>query len=253
MIWRIEVRNNGLADLQDFVFSDSIVPGNFEIHHVCANEADATAAASGASPADCIDVGSTTEVLDLDVAADFGGGANPYIVAPARGSGFYYLVGEITDSCTNRNNSVFDVEWGCQIEPPAGGITATSTGITAGDSALLSTRSVESGVDVDVALTGTNTSQPMGAKGTVTITITNNSGGTIKGAVDGLRLRNLLPAQYVIDTTFAPTDRRGAGLRQRLPGHDRHPRVDQSGARYLPARPPTTRRCRCPTRICSSC
>jgi uncharacterized repeat protein (TIGR01451 family) len=76
-------------------------------------------------------------------------------------------------------------------------------GITPGDSAELSTRSVESGVDINVALTGTNTAQPMGSKGTVTITITNNSGGTIKHD-NGIRLLEHLPAEYVIDTTFAP-------------------------------------------------
>ena len=60
-------------------------------------------------------------------------------------------------------------------------------------------------LDVNVALTGTNTSQPMGSKGTVTITISNNTGGTIKGGVTGLRLRDILPAEYVIDPTFDPT------------------------------------------------
>jgi uncharacterized repeat protein (TIGR01451 family) len=205
VIWRIQVRNNGLADLQDFKFSDSIVPGNFEIDYVCASEGEATAAATGSSPPGCYDAAGTTDIVGMDVAAVFGGGATPYIVAPAGGSGFYYLVGRVTNSCTNRLNTVFDVEWGCQVEPPAGGISATSTGISAGDSALLSTQSVESGLDVDVALTGTNTAQPMGAKGTVTITITNNTGGTVKDGGSGIRLRDLLPEEYVIDTTFAPT------------------------------------------------
>ncbi|MHC4991530.1 MAG: hypothetical protein ACYTGC_11170, partial [Planctomycetota bacterium] len=204
VIWRIEVRNNGLADLQDFVFSDSMVPGNFQIHHVCATEGDAELAAGGASPGDCMVVAGPADLLGIDVAAEFGNGANPYIVAPARDSGFYYLVGKVTDSCTNRDNSVFDVEWGCQIQSPVGGIRETSTGVTASDSARLSTRSVESGVGVNVALTGTNTGQPMGSKGTVTITINNNSGGTIKGAADGLRLHSVLPEQYVVDPTFAP-------------------------------------------------
>jgi len=200
VIWRIEVRNTGQAPLQDLVFSDSIVPGNFEIHHVCDVESDAEAAAAGASPAGCLDVGATTDVIGLDVAAVFGGGADPYIVAPAGGSGFYYLVGEITDSCTNRTNTVFDVEWGCQSEPPAGGISATSDGTTAGDSALLSTQSVESGVDIDVDLRGENLGQPMGGKGTVRIRIRNRSGGTIKHQ-DAIRLRDLLPPEYVVDTS----------------------------------------------------
>src|SRR5690606_38932261 len=121
------------------------------------------------------------------------------------GNRFYYLVGRVTDSCTNRTNSVFEVEWGCQVQPPPGGIAATSTGITAQDDALMSTFSNTDVLDVDVFLTGTNTSQPMGSKGTVRIRVRNNTGGTITGGVDGLILRNTLPAEYVVDPTFAPT------------------------------------------------
>jgi len=205
VIWRVEVRNTGLAPLQDFKFSDSVAPNNFEIDYVCDTEARATAAANGSPPASCLPVGGTTNIADLDVAAVFGGGANPYIVAPAGGSGFYYLVGRVTDSCVNGTNTVFDVEWGCQSEPPVGGISATSNGIVAGDSAALSTRSLENGLAVNVSLTGVNTSQPMGARGTVTIRIRNNTGGTIKDGDTGIRLRDLLPPQYVIDPTFAPT------------------------------------------------
>ena len=67
---------------------------------------------------------------------------------------------------TNRTSTVYDTEWGCQSQPPAGGIDRTSNGVSFGDNALLSTRSEESGLDIDVDLTGTNTAQPMGAKGT---------------------------------------------------------------------------------------
>jgi uncharacterized repeat protein (TIGR01451 family) len=205
VIWRIRIRNTGQADLQDFKFSDSIVPGNFEFHHVCDSEADASAAANGGSPPGCVGLPNTTDVLDFDVAAAFGGASNPYVVAPPGGTRFYYLIGRVTDSCTNRDNTVYDVEWGCQSEPPAGGISTTSTGLTPGDTETLRTRSIPSGVDVDVALTGVNPSQPMGARGTVTITITNNSGGTIHGGADGVDLHNLLPAEYVVDTTAPPT------------------------------------------------
>jgi uncharacterized repeat protein (TIGR01451 family) len=203
-IWRIEVRNNGDADLQDLLFSDAMQPGNFEIDHICDSEADASSAASGGGTGDCVSVGGVTDLNDISVEQLFDTGPGPYIVAPAGGSGFYYLVGRITDSCTNRTNTVYDVEWGCEVEPPPGGITATSTGQTAGDDALLSTRSVAAGLDVDVFLTGTNTSQPMGTKGRVRIRIRNQTGGTIKGGVSGLRLRNLLPPEYVVDPTFDP-------------------------------------------------
>ena len=204
VIWRIEIRNNGLADLQDFKFSDAIQPDNFEIDYVCDTEADADSAAAGNGVGGCQAVGGVTELLDLSVENLFGGGPAPYIAAPAGDSGFYYLVGRITDSCTNRVNSVFDVEWGCEIEAPPGGIDATSTGLITQDDALLSTLSDPDALSVNVALTGTNTSQPMGSKGTVTITISNNTGGTITGGDNGLRLVDTLPAEYVVDPTFDP-------------------------------------------------
>lgn len=204
VIWRIEVRNNGEADLQDFVFDDTMQPGNFLIDYVCDNETDAVNASDGNGIGDCDDVGGVTQLTNV-TAANLFGGASPYIAAPAGGSGFYYLVGRVTDSCTNRTNTVNGVEWGCEVETPPGGITATSTGQIAQDSALLSTLSDWNSLDVDVDLTGTNTSQPMGSKGTVTITITNNTGGTIKGGTNGFRLRDILPAEYVIDPTFDPS------------------------------------------------
>jgi hypothetical protein len=110
----------------------------------------------------------------------------------------------ITDSCVNRNNTVENVEWGCEVQAPPGGITATSSGqVPAPDVALLSTRAVDNQPQVDVFLEGTNRSQPMGTKGTVSIRIRNRTGGT-KGGVDGLKIRNVLPPEYVVDPTFDP-------------------------------------------------
>ncbi len=206
VIWRIRVRNNGDAPLQDVFFDDSIVPGNFLFDWVCDGEGDAEAAAGGASPAGCVNLGGTTTINDFDVAQEFGGGANPYIVAPPGGSGLYYFVGRVTDSCRDRTNTVDGGEWGCQADAPAGGITLTAGGSDAGgDDDPLFTNSLESGVDFNVAYTGINTGQPMGATGLVTITINNNSNGTITGEAGGLRLNHVLPAEYVIDPTFTPT------------------------------------------------
>ena len=204
VIWRIEVVNNGEADLQDFRFDDVMDPGNYVIDYICDSEADANSAATNNGTGDCQATGGVTTLNDVSVAALFGGGANPYIVAPAGGNGFYYLVGRVTDSCSNHTNTVSDVQWGCQVEAPPGGISQTSGLLTAGDDALLSTLSLANTLDVAVALTGTNTSQPMGGKGTVTITISNNTGGTIIGGAGGFRLRNVLPAEYVVDPTFDP-------------------------------------------------
>jgi len=204
VIWRIEVRNNGDADLQDLELSDLFDPGNFDFDYICDNEADATSAASGGGVGGCRPATDATSLPDISVQQLFGGGANPYIVAPANDSGFYYLVGTVTDSCSNQVNRVVDVEWGCQVEAPPGGIAATSFGLTAQDDALLSTLAVANNLDVDVFLEGTNRSQPMGTKGTVSIRIRNRTGGTIKGGIDGLELRNVLPPEYVVDPTFTP-------------------------------------------------
>ena len=138
LIWRIRVRNNGDAPLQDFVFDDAITGTNFEILHVCDNESDAEIAAAGGPLNGCDLIGPTTSIAGVDVASRFGPGtpANPYIAAPANGSAFYYFTGRITESCTDEINTVDNVEWGCQSQPPVGGISQTSPSAgsnTAGD------------------------------------------------------------------------------------------------------------------------
>ena len=187
------------------VFDSFIQPGNFEIDYICETEGEANSVATGGGAGNCQAVGGVTQLTDISVAGLFGGGPTPYIAAPAGGSGFYFLVGRITDSCVDRINSVFDVEWGCEVQAPPGGIASTSSGLTAQDDALLSTQSVFNSLDVDVELTGTNTSQPMGSRGTVTIRISNITGGTITGGAGGIRLRDILPVEYVVDSTFTPT------------------------------------------------
>ena len=83
LIWRIRVRNNGDAPLQDFVFDDAITGTNFEILHVCDNESDAEIAAAGGPLNGCDLIGPTTSIAGVDVASRFGPGtpANPYIAA----------------------------------------------------------------------------------------------------------------------------------------------------------------------------
>ena len=55
-------------------------------------------------------------------------------------------------------------------------------------------------------MTGSNTGQPLGSKGLVTVVINNQTGGTI----DNVQLQNIVPNGYVLDETFgsqtAPTD-----------------------------------------------
>ncbi|MEO1204103.1 MAG: hypothetical protein AAFX10_15475, partial [Pseudomonadota bacterium] len=205
VIWRIELINSGDAPLQDLRFDDIMTPGNFVIDYICDSEVDANNAATNNGTGSCVSVGPTTTLNNVNAAALFGSGPGPYIAAPAGGSGFYYLVGRVTDSCSNETNTVTDVQWGCEVQSPVGGIFETSNNLGVADStATLSTLADGNVLDVDVALTGTNLGQPMGTKGTVTITITNNTGGTIIGGAGGFRLRDVLPVEYVVDPTFDP-------------------------------------------------
>jgi uncharacterized repeat protein (TIGR01451 family) len=207
IVWRVRIRNQGNANLQDLVFDDAITGTNFEINYICDSEVDAQNVATNGTVGGCALIGPAASIANIDVASLFGPGTaeSPYIASFVNGSRFYYFTGRITQSCSDETNTVNGVEWGCQSQPPAGGLSATSTGATAQASALLRTNSVEANVDINVALTGVVLSQDTGATGTVTITLTNNSGGTITGEAAGLRIRNQLPPQYVVDPTFTPT------------------------------------------------
>jgi len=214
IIWRIRVRNTGLAHLQDLRFDDLMESGNLVINYACPTEgaASAIAANNGVGPGGggCIPAANTINNFDVDNPFGNPGTDSPDLVDVRRSEYAYiYLVGKIpatpNGSCSgNRSNRVSDVQWGCEADPPAGGITATSTGTTPGSAtATLSTLSVNSvnNLDIRTEIVGTNTSQPAGGKGTVRITIRNTTGGTIKS----IRLRNVLPSEYVVDPTFTPT------------------------------------------------
>ncbi len=205
LIWRVRIRNNGEADLQDFVFDEEISGTNFNINYICDLEADAVSVADGGAAGGCQLIGPTQSIANIDVATRFGVGPGPYIAAPAGGVGDYFFTGRLTESCTDETNTVSGVEWGCESQSPIGGLSATSGGATAGDTATLGTQSVAADLDIDVALTGLSLGQAMGGTGTVTITLTNNSGGTVRGEAAGMRIRNLLPTEYVVDPTFTPT------------------------------------------------
>ena len=209
VIWRIEVSNSGLAAMQDLKFNDLMTNGNFNISYACPSEAAATSVANndGVNPGGTGCVAATNTINNFLVDDPFGNPGNDepgaHIDAPANGSGYVYLVGKITTSCNaNTTNTVSGVEWGCEVDAPDGGITQTSTGASAGTATTtLSSRAVTSGLTISQSVTGTNTSQPVGSKGRVRITITNNTGGTVKN----IKLRDVLPAEYVVDPTFTPT------------------------------------------------
>jgi len=218
VIWRIQVQNTGLAGLQDLRIDDVMGSGNFVINYVCPTEAaaDAVTNNNGVAPGGsaCIAVAPGNSIPDFAVDDPFGNPVNDepgaYVDAPAGNSGFVWFVGKITDSCVGpRTNTVSDVQWGCEVDAPDGGISvpASSGGSVPGysttASAVLSTVVAPAGTGLTVtqAVTGTNTGQPVGSKGTVTLTIRNQTGGSVKN----IKLRDVLPAEYVVDPTFTPT------------------------------------------------
>ena len=209
VIWRIQIRNNGLAGLQDLKFDDLMQNGNFQINYACPTEAEATAItnANGAGPVgNCI--AASNAISDFIVDSPFGNAALSFdgyeVDVTAGGTAFIYLVGKINTSCVaNRNNTVSNIQWGCESDGPAdGGISFTSSGASAGtDSATLSALVNNNGLQVSRFLTGLNTGQPVGSRGRMRIRLRNNTGGSIKN----IHLRDVLPAEYVVDPTFTPT------------------------------------------------
>lgn len=235
VIWRIRVTNSGLADLEDLKFDDLMQNGNFQINFACptAGEANSIAAADGVGPVgNCIN--SSNSISNFAVDDPFGNPSNDepgaYVDVPANG-GFtdIFLVGKITNSCTaNRTNTVSNVEWGCEVDTPDGGIAQTSTNATVGTSTTtLSSLVNNNNLQITRALTGLNTSQPVGSRGLMTLTIRNLSGGSVKNLV----LTNTLPVEYVVDSTFTPT------LTMNYAYGNYNGRVDTLGVSATPADP----------------
>ena len=206
VIWRIQINNNGIAGMQDVRFDDLMQNGNMLVNYACPTEAAASAiaAANGAGPGGAGCVVASNTINSFVVNNPFGSPGNdvPDLVdVPANSFTQIYLVGKITSSCSvSRTNTASNLQWGCSLEPPAGGITQTSTGVTpASSTATLSTLvGTAAGLTIQRQLRGTNTAQPVGSKGTMTITITNNTGGSIKN----IKLRDVLPLEYVVDSTL---------------------------------------------------
>ena len=227
VIWRIQIQNvNGLAAMQDVRFDDLMAAGNLDINYACPNEAAATTIANnnggGAIPAGC--VAASNNINDFFVADPFGatgtttfpngGAANGFtrnlngrdIDVTVGGTASIFLVGKVTanGSCISggRTNTVTNFEFGCEADGGAvGGIADTGATATLrtfhGDGA--------SQPAITRTFTGVNTvgsttvsTQPLGARGLVTLTINNNTGGTIKD----IFLDEVLPPDYVVDPTY---------------------------------------------------
>lgn len=222
VIWRITITNNGDADLQDLRFDDLMsttgLGDNFKINYVCDDEPDAVslATANGVGPGNCYDASTTPSIVVSDDMDDFivedplgNMGTTPdnyEIDVSAGGNTEIYFVGKILNSCdSDSTNLVDDVQWGCEADnsTTVGGILQPSTGAPA----ITSTARLESlvqspntNLDIQSNLTGLNGSQPVGSRGLMTITITNNTGGSVRD----IKFTSKLPAQYAVDQSFVP-------------------------------------------------
>ncbi len=131
VIWRIRVRNNGQADLQDLRFDDAMQIGNLDVNYICPSETAAEQIANnngGAGVFGCQTAGNNINDFNVDAFLN-----NPGPVdVPQGGYTDFFLVGKIlaNGSCApTRSNTVSDIQWGCEADsPPLGGLTTTSDG-----------------------------------------------------------------------------------------------------------------------------
>ena len=155
IVWRIRIFNNGLADLQDLRFDDLMQTGSMDITYACPDVASANAVAAndGLLPGGSPCVAATNTINNFIVTDPFGQngtlnypwGDSVEVDVAAGTNTSVYLVGKtkaivdgdaVDGSCvTRRTNTVNDVQWGCEVQTPAGGISSTSTGVTPGDTA----------------------------------------------------------------------------------------------------------------------
>ncbi|MCP3671624.1 MAG: hypothetical protein GY814_14580, partial [Gammaproteobacteria bacterium] len=205
VIWQVNVANAGLANMEALLMNDSI-DGNFSINFICPTEGDAEAIAiaNGVGPGatSCIPFNSSYNVVD-----PFGNIADPDDVAATSNVSLYY-VGRILNLNTDNVNTA-DISWGCAVDSPTGGsITAPAStgGVTPGVTILetgdLSTDVLPADLVITQTVTGSNPGQPLGSKGLMTITLENQTGGSIQG----LTVATDLPAGYVMDNSYGPVN-----------------------------------------------
>ena len=224
IIWQVNVNNVGLANMEALRMNDSI-NGNFSINFICPTEAsaEAIATANGAGGAPCIAM-----TPSLNVADPFGNIANPDDVAASSNTSIYY-VGRVLNTHTNNTNTA-DISWGCAVDSPTGGsitVPASTGGVTpvAGitETGTLSTTVIPAALQVTQTVTGSNPGQPLGTKGLMTITLNNQTGGSVKS----ITVATNLPAGYVLDETYGvvngvgigqPTSTRAAAYGNNYPG-----------------------------------
>lgn len=205
VIWRINIQNNlafDLDDLEDLMVQDTI-GRNFVMHSICPDEASATASANaGSTSAPCV-AASNPLSNTLDADPPFGN-ADAVLDVLRNSNEFVYFVGRIQNLCQNHNNTS-SITWGCETNPPGGdigAIDANTPGVNASvdddDVAFMSTTVNPAGLLITQTVTGSNSAQPLGTKGIMTITVRNQTGGTITG----LQLAADLPTDYEYDNTL---------------------------------------------------
>ncbi|WP_066966936.1 DUF11 domain-containing protein [Microbulbifer sp. Q7] len=234
IVWRINIRNTGNAPLQDLRIDDLLSRADvMDANYVCpsAAEANAIAAQNGVLPlgSNCVatDAATGAVLADWSVAAPFGHNDDippPYantvdsVIAGTSSDAIdiragdninLYVVGKIhgSGSCApgRLTNSFEDVQFGCAVQTPPGGIDSGQDetsfldayyGLNGGTNALR----------VERQLTGITGTGPVGTRGLMTITLRNEGRGTVWFDPSmAWHLSNVLPSEYVVDPSFEPT------------------------------------------------
>ncbi|MCG6976415.1 MAG: hypothetical protein LJE56_08430, partial [Acidiferrobacterales bacterium] len=209
VIWQLNIANGGAVAMQDLKFNDLMAGTNMTVNYACPTQGAAVAVATNdgvdPSPATsgCLDSsdGIGNNISDFVVTDPFGAAGSPQDVN-ATSAIQIYLVGKLNSACSLETNTAGSLEWGCAVNAPAGGIAASATSGTPADATATVSNFVDnSQLNITQAVTGLNAGEDVGARGLVTITVDNNTGGTVKN----IHLRDVLPANYVVDPTFTPT------------------------------------------------
>ncbi len=211
VIWRIAISNAGDADMQDVRFDDLMTNPNMDINYACSSESAAQAIANnnGSNPGVSGCVSASNNINNFELDGSFSGGSGRTDV-PASSTLNIYLVGKVNTSCSDGTNTVSDIQWGCEIDDDTGvgGISSPAVGSGPGSDSERIYARVADALDITQVITGTNLNQPLGSAGFVTITINNQTRGSVKD----IQFVSDLPDEYVVDTTYTPQiirERRG--------------------------------------------
>ncbi len=219
IIWRIRIENGGDAPMRDVLFDDSMNPAgaaNMEMLALCRDEGQAEAVANGESLGDTCTAISGDSLSDRRI-EEFG---YPNTIGINRRVEMF-IAGRLRNSCTSQVNTANGVEWGCfnnnslpennhgDIEQAiANGLPDYSNSqaefrvLSSGELGNpLQNPNSENDLNYQVEFFGLNgTSEPVGMRGMVRITLQNLSGGTVNNLV----LTDTLPDQYILDPNFEP-------------------------------------------------